>query len=216
MTTVALVDDHILLRNSLAKIISKFDGYKVLFESDNGLDFIKSVEKDNAPDIVLLDISMPQMNGYETAEWIKNNLPDTKILVLSMMDNDASVIRMINLGAKGYILKDSKPLILKEAFDNIVRKGFYSNDLVSGSMMSFVNSGLQPGVPAVQRFKFSDNEILFIKYACTEMTYKEIATEMNTTLRNIDHFRDTVFEKLKLKSRIGLVLFAVKEGFVIV
>lgn len=216
MTTICLVDDHILLRNSLAKIINKFDGYKVLFEADNGLDFISRVEKDNAPDIILLDISMPLMNGFETAAWVRKNLPHARILVLSMMDNDTSVIKMINLGAKGYILKDSKPLILKEAFDNIVLKGFYSNDLVSSSMMGYVNSGIQPGLPAEQRFKFSDKETMFIKYACTEMTYKEIAAAMNATIRNVDHFRDCVFEKLNLKNRVGLVLFAVKEGFVVV
>lgn len=216
MTTICLVDDHILLRNSLAKIINKFDGYKVLFEADNGLDFISRVEKDNAPDIILLDISMPLMNGFETAEWARKNLPHARILVLSMMDNDTSVIKMINLGARGYISKDSKPLILKEAFDNIVHKGFYSNDLISHSMMSFVNGGLQPDKPVEKWHQFSEKENTFIKYACTEMTYKEIAAAMETNIRNIDRYRDSVFEKLKLKNRVGLVLFAVKEGLVTV
>lgn len=212
MTTVVLVDDHILLRNSLAKIINNFEGFKVLFEADNGLHFIEQITKKNHPDIVLLDISMPVMNGYETAEWIRSNIPDTKVLVLSMMDNESSVIRMINNGACGYILKDSKPAILKEAFDSIVQKGFYSNDLVSGTMMNYMKSGKKDYNIINNISQLSEKESLFIKYACTEMTYKEIAHEMQTSPRNIDGYRDSVFEKLQVKSRVGLVLFAVREG----
>jgi DNA-binding NarL/FixJ family response regulator len=214
MTTVALVDDHILLRNSLAKIINTFDGYKVLFEADNGQHFIDQLSPKKSPDIVLLDISMPIMNGYETAAWIRTHLPETKILVLSMMDNESSVIRMINLGASGYILKDSKPSILKEAFDSIILKGFYSNDFVSSTMMNYVSGESKAENVPTNAILFSEKERAFIKYACSEMTYKEIAHEMQTSPRNIDVYRDAVFEKLQLKTRVGLVIFALKEGIV--
>ena len=211
MTTVALVDDHILLRSSLARIITNFEGYFVLFQADHGQDFIDQITKKNKPDIVLLDISMPVMDGFETAVWIKKNLPDTKILVLSMMDNDTTIIRMINLGVSGFILKDSKPAILKEAFDCILQKGFYTNELVSNSMLHFVHKNHNSSNKSQQ---LTDKEREFIKYACTEMTYKEIAAEMSTSPRNIDMYRDQVFEKLEIKSRVGLVLYAIKEGFV--
>lgn len=214
MTTVALVDDHVLLRNSLSRIIGNFEEYIVLFEADNGQHFIDQVTQKNTPDIVLLDISMPVMNGFETAEWIKNNLPETKVLVLSMMDNESSIIRMIHLGASGYILKDSKPTILKEAFDCIIKKGFYSNDLISSSMLHHLNMGNQKIQQKI--LNFSEKEKDFIKHACTEMTYKEIATVMNISPRTIDMYRDVIFEKLSIKSRVGLVLFAIKEGLVII
>ena len=212
MTTVALVDDHILLRSSLARIITNFEGYFVLFQADNGQDFINQITKKNTPDIVLLDISMPVMDGFETADWIKKNLPDTKILVLSMMDNDTTIIRMINRGVSGYILKDSKPAILKEAFDCILQKGFYTNELVSNSMLHFLNKSSNALSNKSSQLTLKEKE--FIKYACTEMTYKEIAAEMSTSPRNIDMYRDQVFDKLELKSRVGLVLYAIKEGFV--
>ncbi len=215
MITVALVDDHILLRNSLAKIINNFEGYQVIMEADNGKDFIEQLEEKMKPDIVLLDISMPEMNGYETAAWIKTHLPETKILVLSMMDNDSSVIRMINNGARGYILKDSKPPILKEAFDSISRKGFYSNDLISSKMLNYVASENQPEQQKLMRaIPLSKNEIAFIKLAASDKTYKEIAKEMNLSPRTIEDHRNALFEKLEIKSRIGLVLFAVKEGII--
>lgn len=209
MITVALVDDHVLLRNSLARIINNFDGFKVILEADNGRHFIDQLAKIKPPHIVLLDISMPIMNGYETAEWMHTNIPQTKVLVLSMMDDENSVIKMINHGASGYILKDSKPAILKEAFVSIAEKGFYSNDLVSGTMMQYVTNNKQENI-----IEFSESERAFIKYACTEMTYKEIAEAMQTTPRKIDSYRDTVFEKLQLKNRVGLVLYAVKEGLI--
>lgn len=214
MTTVSLVDDHVLLRNSLAKIINHFDGYKVLDEADNGQDFIDKVNKKNPPDMVLLDISMPVMNGFETAAWIRANLPDTRVLVLSMMDNELSVIKMINLGARGYILKDSKPVILKEAFDNIMQKGFYSNDLVSSTMIHYVSSGTRGSSLPQGSLQLSDNETQFIRLACTDRTYKEIATEMKSTPRSVEMYRNAVFTKLNVKSRVGLVLFAIKEGLV--
>ncbi len=212
MTTVALVDDHILLRSSLARIITNFEGYFVLFQADNGQHFIDQITKKNTPDIVLLDISMPVMDGFETAKWIKNNLPDTKVLVLSMMDNDTTIIRMINLGISGFILKDSKPAILKEAFDCILQKGFYTNELVSNSMLHFVNNSNNS--LSNKSNQLTEKEREFIKFACTEMTYKEIALQMGTSARNIDMYRDQVFEKLEIKSRVGLVLYAIKEGFV--
>ena len=155
---------------------------------------------------------MPVMDGFETAKWIKNNLPDTKVLVLSMMDNDTTIIRMINLGISGFILKDSKPAILKEAFDCILQKGFYTNELVSNSMLHFVNNSNNS--LSNKSNQLTEKEREFIKFACTEMTYKEIALQMGTSARNIDMYRDQVFEKLEIKSRVGLVLYAIKEGFV--
>ena len=137
-TRIALVDDHSLLRNGLASLIATFSGYEVVFEADNGREFIEQVKKYNAPDIVLLDVTMPEMNGFETATWIRENIPATKILVLSMMDNDTAIISMLKAGARGYVLKDSKPAVFHQALDDIRDKGFFMNDLVSNKMLNYV------------------------------------------------------------------------------
>ena len=127
-----------LLRNGLASLIRSFEGYSVLFEANNGKEFIQQLKTYPAPDIVLLDITMPEMNGIETAAWIKKNLPAAKILVLSVMDTDTVIISMLKDGARGYILKDSKPAVFKQALDNIRDTGFYMNELVSNKMLNYV------------------------------------------------------------------------------
>jgi len=92
MTNIALVDDHALLRSGLAGVINSFGEYKVIFEADNGKQFIEQLKKNEKPDVVLMDITMPEMDGFETTKWIKNNAPGIKVLVLSMMDDDNSII----------------------------------------------------------------------------------------------------------------------------
>lgn len=214
-TFIALVDDHILLRSSLAGLVNSFDGYKVLFEADNGQHFIRQVQPRHAPDIVLLDITMPVMNGYETADWIRMNLPTTKVLVLSMMDNDAAIIRMLRAGARGYILKDSKPPVFRQALDIVRDAGFYTNELVSSRMWHYMNNhDGQTEKAADLLSRLTEREHVFLKLACTEKTYKEIAEEMYVSPRTVDGYRDSLFEKLGATSRVGLALFAVKNGII--
>lgn len=211
-TSIALVDDHSLLRNGLATLINSFDGYKVLFEADNGKDFIRQLESNPTPDIILLDITMPEMNGFETAAWIKQNKLPIKILVLSMMDNDEVVISMLKAGARGYILKDSKPALFKQALDSIRDSGFFMNELVSNKMLNYVRHEEKKGSEVTLVSELSDKEIAFLKYACTEMTYKDIAGSMQVSPRTVDGYRDDLFKKLNVQSRVGLVIFAIKNG----
>jgi DNA-binding NarL/FixJ family response regulator len=211
LTYIALVDDHILLRNGLAALINSFNGYQVSFEADHGKDFINLINNHGSPDIVLLDINMPEMNGFETATWIKDHLPSTKILVLSMMDNESSIISMLKSGAGGYILKDSKPSIFRQALDDIRDKGFYMNDLVTHKMLNYVK-GEEQNTDAAIIARLSEKELIFLKLACTEKTYKEIASEMNLSPRTVEGYRDDLFAKLGVMSRVGLVLFAIKNG----
>lgn len=210
---IALVDDHTLLRNGLASLVRSFDGYEVLFEADNGKEFIAQLQHYPAPDLVLLDITMPEMNGFETADWIKQNLPNVKVLVLSVMDNDSIIISMLKKGARGYILKDSKPTVFKQALDNIRDTGFYINELISNKMLNYVTQeGSQSAKETSIISQLSEKEIAFLQMACTEMTYKEIAESMNLSPRTIDGYRDELLKKLNVQSRIGLVTFAIKNG----
>jgi DNA-binding NarL/FixJ family response regulator len=208
---IAVVDDHILLRNGLANLINSFAGYHVSFEADNGKDFIAQLETHDTPDIVLLDISMPGMDGFETAAWIKKNRPATKMMVLSMREDEEAIIRMVKAGAGGYILKDSKPAIFREALDELRDKGFYMNDLLSNKVLNYVK-GEEENKEAAIIARLTEKELKFLELACTEKTYKEIANEMNLSPRTVEGYRDDLFEKLGVISRVGLVTFAIKHG----
>lgn len=211
---IALVDDHELLRNGLATLINSFKDYEVMLEANNGKDFIKQVKEENAPDIILLDITMPVMNGYDTALWIKSNLPKTKVLVLSMLDNDNAIIRMLKNGAVGFILKDSKPAMLHKALDSICEYGYFTNDLINSRMLHYVNTESKENARTYPSMNLSEREINYLKLAASEKTHNEIAKELNISVRTVDGYRDSLFEKLKFKTRIGLVLFAIKNGIV--
>ena len=210
---VALVDDHVLLRNGLAGLVNSLDNYTVIFEADNGIDFQKKIKGDNIPDLVLMDINMPEMDGFATSQWLKQTYPLTKVLALSMYDNENSVIRMFKAGAKGYILKDSEPSELRAALDSVMTKGYYYSELVTGKLIHSINT-LDENADVRNLVQLNDREIDFLKYACTEMTYKEIAAKMYLSPRTIDGYRDALFLKLDIKTRTGLAIYAIKNGIV--
>src|SRR3954463_3324683 len=131
---VALADDHVLVRNGLAGLVTNL-GYTVQFQSSNGNDFISKFNKQDPPDIVLMDINMPEMDGYNTTLWLRNNHPLVNVLALSMYDDEYAIIRMFKSGAKGYILKDVEPVELKRAIDDVLTKGVHYTELVTGKLL---------------------------------------------------------------------------------
>jgi two-component system, NarL family, invasion response regulator UvrY len=213
-TKVALADDHVLLRKGLAGLLKDLD-YDVVFEADNGREFIEKLNFHPAPDIVLMDINMPLMDGYDTTQWLKKTSPGIKVLALSMYDDENAIIRMLRCGARGYILKDSDPSELKAALSALTKKGFYHSELITGKLIHTINNLDETESGSVKDLiGLNDREIDFLKLVCTEMTYKEIAEKMHLSPRTIDGYRDALFEKLNLKSRVGLVLFAIRKGIV--
>lgn len=210
---VALADDHVLLRNGLAGLVTKL-GYTVLFECNNGKDLVAKLNKDDLPDIILMDINMPEMDGYDATLWIKNNYPLTHVLALSMYDDESAIIRMLRNGAKGYIMKDADPMELKKAIDDVVTKGVHYSELVTGRLLHSIYQVDEPNNGTKQMLNLNEREIEFLKLASTEMTYKEIADNMHLSPRTIDGYRDTLFEKLNIRNRVGLVLFAIKHSIV--
>ena len=212
---VAIVDDHAMFRKGLSMLIDLFAMYEVLFEAEDGNDFISKISEDNLPDIVLLDINLPEMDGYETATWIKNNYPDIKILALSTMDADTAIIKMIKCGARGYVLKDSEPEELNLAFDEVISKGFFYNELVSRKILTSINLLVDYNSSVNKLLKLTDRETQFLKLTCSEKSYQQIAKEMFVSERTIDGYRDALFKKLDVTTRVGLVMYAIKNGVVV-
>ena len=215
MYSIALADDHVLLRKGLVSLVENL-GYKVILEVDNGQQLTEQIQAGVHPDLVLMDINMPVKDGYETTKWLKNNAPLTKVLALSMYDDESAIIRMLKNGAKGYILKDSEPGELRTAIESILSKGFYYSEMVTGRLIHSINTMDDEYSPAKNLSGLNEREIDFLKLAATELTYKEIAEQMHLSPRTIDGYRDALFEKLNIKSRVGLVLFAIKNGLVII
>jgi len=211
MATIALADDHVLLRNGLASLIKNF-GHEILFEANNGDDIINKIKEGSRPDVVLMDINMPVKDGYETSSWIKENHPEIKVLALSMLDDENAIIRMIKNGARGYLLKESEPSELRSAINSVLQKGFYYSEMVTGRLVHSISGTDVESNGSQQVIQLSDREIEFLKLACSEMTYKEIAAQMHLSPRTIDGYRDALFLKLDIKTRTGLVIYAIKNG----
>ncbi|WP_312075324.1 response regulator transcription factor [Chryseobacterium sp.] len=208
--TIVLVDDHILIAKALEGIIDNFKDFEVIYCAENGQDLIdKFTANRRLPNIILLDISMPVMNGFETVKWLSENHPEIKVMALSMQGDDYSVIKMIKNGAKGYLLKNTHPKDLEIALTKLSEEGFYYPDWASKIIFSNLN-GEQKSDKSV---KISDREKEFLKYTVTELSYKEIAVEMQCSPRTVESYRDTLCEKFDLKTRVGLALFALKNGF---
>jgi DNA-binding NarL/FixJ family response regulator len=209
---IAIVDDHTMFRKGLASLINFFPNYKVLFDVGNGKEFINQLKKTQLPDIALLDITMPEMDGYATAEWTRDNHPEIKILALSTMDSETAIIKMIKNGARGYVLKDAEPSELKLAFDEVISLGYFYNDLVTRKVLSAVHQIVETNKPTGTFANLTTREIEFLKYVCTEMTYKEIADKMFVSVRTVEGYRESLCEKLGLKTRVGLAMYAIKNG----
>ncbi|RPD96025.1 DNA-binding response regulator [Aureibaculum marinum] len=207
--TIAIVDDHLLFAQSLKSLINTFDDFEVIHHALNGKIFIDDLKnKTELPKIVLMDLNMPIMDGLETTKYLNKHYPNIKILALSMDDDENSILKMIKNGAKGYLLKDIHPNILKEALYGLINEGYYHSKMVSDTLVH----SLHPS--AEKKINLLDRELEFLKLASTEMTYKEIADVMHLSPKTIDGYREQLFKKLEVKNRIGLVVYALKNNLV--
>lgn len=204
--SVVIVDDHVLFARSLKIMIDSFQEYKVVEILSDGQDLVNFFESNRKkPDILLLDIRMPGMNGLETMTWLKEHHPRQKVLALSMEDDETTVIAMLRLGASGYLLKDVDPEEFFFALEMLVQEGYYHSEFVRETLRADEKGGLG---------ELSAKEVEFLRLAATELTYREIADKMDRSPKTIDGYREALFEKLQVKSRTGLVLFAIRKKLV--
>ena len=210
---VAIADDHKLLRLGLVQLVESL-GFNVIGEADNGLQMTEMLKKNLKPDVILMDINMPVMDGLAATKWIKKNYPEIKVLGLSMLNDDPTIIKMIRSGAKGYLLKDTEPNELKRAISEVVTKGFYFSPLVNGRLINSITEEDQGKNP--DEAHLSEKELIFLNLICSDKSYREIADEMCLSVRTIDGYRDSLFQKLQVESRVGLVLYAVKKKIFVI
>ncbi len=204
---IALVDDHKLFRSGIAAMVNDLSGYRIMFEAANGQELMQKISPRFKPDVILLDINMPQMDGITTAQWLRSNYPDVHIIVLSMFEDADKVLTMVKLGVKGYLLKDAEPQEFEQALSNVAQNEVYFPAFVTRHLISNFNK-------PVDTIKLNSREIEFLKLSGTELTYKEIADQMCVSVRTVDGYRDQLFDKLQIKSRVGLVLYAIKNKLI--
>jgi two-component system, NarL family, invasion response regulator UvrY len=210
---IALVDDHNLFRKGLIKLINLGNAdkkYSIVFEAENGIDLQEKMKNPPFPDIIMMDIEMPDMNGFEAVEWLKRTHPEIKVMVISMVEDEKSVLRMLRLGVRGFLNKDIEVEDMHNALDTISNNGIYYSEMAS-SVMSQELNGLSKTSSGII---LSENERIFLKYAATELTYQQIADQMNLSFKTIDGYREALFKRFNVKSRTTLVVWAIKQGLV--
>lgn len=206
--TVVIVDDHLLFAQSLESLISKLEDYNVLAILKNGKELTRYyLHKRRIPDLVLLDVKMPVMDGIQTMQWLKENRPNQKVLALTMEDDEETIIKMLRAGAKGYLLKDIHPENFEFAMKMVVEQGFY----YSGKIENAIKNSEEIERGKNLQDKLTSRERVFLKFACSELTYKDIAIEMGLSPKTVENYRETVFRKLEVKTRVGLVIYCIKN-----
>ncbi len=208
---IAIADDHALLRKGLMGLLNDAH-YEIKLEAENGKDLIQQLEKNGDIHVVLMDLNMPVMDGFETTVWLNKNKPAIKVLALTMSNDDKDIIKMLRAGAHGYLLKDTEPQELKHAIDEVIRKGFYYSELISGKLIHSMNHAHESDRMQQVIDSFAPHEMQYIQHACSDLTHKEISVKMNISPRTVDGYRDQVYAKTNIQSRVGLVLFAIRHG----
>lgn len=205
---IGVVDDHQLFRKGLIQLIQFLGNeYNVAISAANGKELLDQLQPNELPDLVLLDIEMPEMNGYDTARVLQSNYPSIKVITITMNEEEASLIKMLKLGVRGFLNKDVDPNELKRAMDAVITKGYHYTDRLTGRLISILqNDEEEPQI--------SENERIFIKLACSQDPYKVIADKMCLSIKTIDGYRANLFEKLNVKTRVGLVMYAIKHKMV--
>lgn len=214
--SLALVDDHRLFRKGLISLIHMINPqYTILFEADNGTDLQAKINLENQPDVLLMDINMPGMDGFSSIEWLSKHFPLVKVLVVSMIEREDVIVRMLRKGVRGYLCKDVEPAELGEAIRSVANRGYYYTDFITGKLIHAIQAGPNEMVGYAKHIpSMSEKEKEFLQLACSEYTYNEIAAKMFLSPKTIDGYRNSLFEKLDVKSRVGLAMYAVRHGLI--
>ncbi len=210
---IILADDHILLRDALADLLASFKEFIVMATAANGKELLDLIRKGGQPDILLMDLNMPEMDGYEAATQIAKLYPKIKIVILSMQDSEMAMVRLLQIGVAGILKKDIHPNELNKALLIITAGENYYSHSAAIRIASLLKKKTDNHL-FLEDLLLTEQEIEFLKLVCTDMTYSEIARAMHLAPRYIENYRQTLFIKLEVDSRVGLAICAVKNGII--
>ncbi|CAN5905082.1 response regulator transcription factor [soil metagenome] len=207
---LAVVDDQHLFRKGLISLIKEFEEIDIVIEASNGNELVEKL-KTRKPAVVLLDLEMPVMDGIETTEYLQRKYPEIKILILTMHNEEAIILHLLEKGAHGFLLKDQPIETLVDAIYAVIENGYYFNDNISKVMVKGLvrTNKIKPNF---HEARLSEREIEVIKLICKEYTNKEIADKLFISVRTVDGHREKILQKTKAKNAVGIVMYAFKNN----
>jgi len=209
LVSIALADDHPLMRKALAYLIQNTEGYQVSFQAQNGMELLNHISTCEPPDIILLDINMPDMDGYQALSAIRKKCGAAKVVIFSMYHDDETMLRTIQLGADGYVSKSVNPEDLMSTLEHVYQHGHYYPDSVHDKVSAASRDEIQKNISSL-----TSRELTFLKYSCAGMLYKKIAEKMNVSKYTVEDYRNSLFRKLNVSSRSALAVLNMKYKIV--
>lgn len=210
---LAIADDHKIFRNGLKATLEDYPDFNLVIEASNGKELIGQLST-HVPDVILMDIKMPEMDGMQTTTHINQHFKQVKVLALSMHNEDKYIVDMMKAGASGYLLKNAEPEEIIEAIQTVYNKGFYFNEHLS---VTLIKQLIGPGhsvSSSPQQVDLNDREVEVLKLVCQEYSNQEIADKIFLSVRTVEGYRARLFEKTGSKNLVGLVIFAIKKGII--
>ena len=209
---IILVDDHIIVRNGLKELIEKLGKFKIINEFDNGRQFVDAYPFDPLPDLIILDITMPELDGEEAIEILNGFGCQVPILILTLNEDETRILKLFRLGVRGYLQKNCSAATMREALNEIFRCGYFHNEFLTYSLQNEIAPEKKSEQEMIVE-QLSPREREFLKLVCHEgeYTYDQIAGIMGVQHRTVDGYRESIFEKFAIKSKTGLVLFVLKH-----
>ncbi len=210
---ITIADDYKIFREGLKVGLAADPNFQVIGEADNGEDLMKILEG-SLPDVILMDLKMPMMDGMEATKQVRKKYPTVKVLVVSMYEDDKFIIHLMENGANGYLLKNAEPEEIRRSIYAVHENGYYFNDLVNKALLKklVIKNNLKPSFN--QNIDLSEREMEVLKLICEEKTAAEIAKQIFLSPRSVEGIRQRLIEKVGVRNTAGLVMFAVKNGMV--
>ncbi len=207
---LGLTDDHLLFRRGLASILATYEQIQLVLQTSSGPELLEQLQHTEL-DVVLLDLEMPEMNGIQTAEALREQYPDLKILILSMYDDDHFIQHLMEVGANGYLLKDAEPDEVVQAVVAAAKNGFYFSERVSKVVLQGLANKKKVKPIFRNQIRLTKRELQVLQLICKEQTNNEIGEQLFLSPRTIEGYRNRLLEKTGVRNTAGLVVFAIRN-----